>query len=304
MLRFDKHKIVNNMRSKSIPFFIAELVKARASLQVITNKHFEGIDLKDCVLIQQGSSSLDHLSDKLIDVVHTVEYGGPLGFHKPTTPGHPGKIIFGFAGEKKVPVILLKGRMHLHEGYSAREVAWPILLFGGIGIKKLILTNASGSTEEQNKPGTLGIITDHFNYVQQDPFTEGLAVKLGRDNPFVAMDNIYDKKYIEMASTVAKNLDIPYCYGKYLITKGPSFETEWEVNVFRNTYKAEFLGMSTVIEASTAQFYNMRVLGLTGISNYAYGIVDNSITHEENLNVLKILDEPLSHLINHCIPRM
>ncbi len=297
---------------KSTEAFVSDLKKAEGSLRGILTNQFK-VEPSKIVLIQQGSSSLNVLSKELVDVTHEVEYGKELGFSKPTVAGHEGKVLFGFTKDGNIPVVILKGRMHLNEGYLPRQVAWPIFLFGNIGIRKVILTNAVGSTQKNRPPGSIGVISDHFNYVRKDPFYGGLARMLGKNNQFVPMDNIYHPGYARIAYCIGKqDLNLNIHHGKYLINMGPSFETKHEVETFRDAFGVDYIGMSLVMEAMASKLYtdfenpekSMMVLALSGVSNYAAGISEESITHENNLRVLEELDSNFSTLIYKCIQRM
>jgi purine-nucleoside phosphorylase len=237
--------------------FISQKIKTRPSAAII---------------LGSGLGSFgDELSDKtIIECQHIPHY--PV----PSVAGHAGVWIFGKL--ENIPILALKGRVHTYEGYSAREVTYPIRLLAELGIDRLVVTNAAGAINQNFKPGDLMLIKDHINFLFDSPLIGDNTVSA--DQRFIDLSQAYDSKFFSDALSVSKRLNIPLQTGVLICFKGPSYETAAEIRMAR-ILGADAGTMSTVPEVIAANQLKMRVLGLSCITNMATGILDQKLSHEE-----------------------
>ena len=172
--------------------------------------------------------------------------------------GHKGEMIFSSIGSKNI--IALSGRLHCYEGYSPINVTFPIRLLAALGVKNLILTNASGAIKNNFVPGDIMIINDHINLTGQNPL-------IGKNNQdygkrFVDMSEAYSKNLIQKTIKIAKELNISLHQGVYAGLLGPTYETPAEVRMLQ-LLGADAVGMSTVFETIVARHMDINVLGLS-----------------------------------------
>ena len=193
-----------------------------------------------------------------------------------TVPDHAGIWVLGKLNN--VPILALKGRVHTYEGYSARRVTYSIRLMAQLGISRLVVTNASGGINKSFKPGDLMVITDHINFMFDNPLVGDN--KIPANQRFVDLYEAYDKKYIQGALNVSNSLNIPVKTGVLLTSKGPTYETAAEINMAR-ILGADSATMSTVPEVIAAKQMKMRVFGISCITNMATGITGQKLSHEE-----------------------
>ena len=183
-------------------------------------------------------------------------------FPTPTVESHTGRLLFGNMANK--PVVVLQGRFHLYEGYSPREVTFPIRVLQELGVKTLILSNASGGLNPNFKAGDIMIITDHINLTGENPLVGANEDRWGLRFP--DMIETYDKALAAIAGKAGKDIDSALQKGVYVGLKGPSLETPAEVR-FLKTAGADAVGFSTVQEVIVAVHAGMKVLGLSTITN-------------------------------------
>ncbi len=179
-----------------------------------------------------------------------------------TVEGHQGQLVIGrFEG---TPVVALQGRFHLYEGYTAREIAFPIRVIKSLGVNTLIISNAAGGLNPLFEPGDLMLIVDHINFTGQNPL---IGPNLETWGPrFPDMTEPYSRRLIGIAKSVARENGIPLREGVYIGVTGPSMETAAETRMFR-MLGADAVGMSTVMEVITAVHLGMEVLGISVITN-------------------------------------
>lgn len=220
-------------------------------------------------------SGLGVLADE-IENPTKIPYNEIPGFPVSTVEGHAGQLVIGTLQGKKV--IAMQGRFHFYEGYSLDKVTLPVRVMKQLGVKSLIVTNAAGGINESFTPGDLMIITDHINNAGINPLigpndsTQGVR--------FPDMSTAYNKKYIELAKSVASKLNIDIKEGVYVGNTGPSYETPAEIRMLR-TIGGDAVGMSTVPEVVVARHETIEVLGISCISNMAAGILDQPLSHNE-----------------------
>lgn len=220
-------------------------------------------------------SGLGELADK-IKVEATMPYSAISDMPTSTAPSHKGQFVFGYIGTKKV--VLMQGRVHLYEGYTPKQVVMPIVLMKQMGIKKLILTNASGGINKNFKVGDFMMITDHISCFVPSPLIGKNNDKLG--TRFPNMSNAYDKELQSVIRKTAFDNNIELKSGVYTQLTGPQFETPAEIKML-STIGSDAVGMSTVIEAIAANHCGLKVCGISLITNLACGILDKPLSSEE-----------------------
>ena len=217
-------------------------------------------------------SSLGALAEAVEDAL-VIPYTDLPGFPVPKISGHAGKLFVGKLGGKEVAV--LAGRAHPYETGNAAVMRPAIETLKGAGIETLILTNAAGSLEPDMRPGSIMLIADHINYSGMNP----LIGQHGDEN-FVPMTDAYDPELRRRFHAAAKAEGIALNEGVYCWYSGPSFETPAEIRMFQ-IIGGSAVGMSTAPETILARRFDLRVAGLSVITNLAAGIEGASPSHEE-----------------------
>ncbi|MFC0560752.1 purine-nucleoside phosphorylase [Halalkalibacter alkalisediminis] len=220
-------------------------------------------------------SGLGVLAEEIKDPVK-VSYSDIPGFPASTVEGHAGQLVFGTL--EGVNVIAMQGRFHFYEGYSLEKVTFPIRVMKKLGIEALIVTNAAGGVNTDLDPGDLMLITDHINNAGGNPLIGPNNTELGLRFP--DLSTAYDVELQALAKRAAESLDIPLKEGVYVWNTGPSYETPAEVKMLRHL-GGDAVGMSTVPEVIIARHAEIKVLGISCISNMAAGILDQPLTHHE-----------------------
>jgi purine-nucleoside phosphorylase len=191
--------------------------------------------------------------------------------------------------------------VHLYEGYSAEEVAFPVRVLGRMGVRAVILTNAAGGINLEYGQGALVVVRDHINLQGQNPLVGSNDERMGPRFP--DMSYTYAKRYREIALEEAKKLSIAPREGVYVALLGPSYETPAEIRYLR-TIGADLVGMSTVPEAIAARHMGMNVLAISCVTNMAAGVVDQPLNHEEVLETGRRVMGQFVALLRAVIPRM
>lgn len=222
-------------------------------------------------------SGLGGFADELTEAVK-VPYASIPSFPRSTAVGHAGQMVIGKTGS--VPVAAMQGRVHLYEGYSGKEVAFPVRVFRRMGIRAVILTCAAGGINLEYGQGALVVISDHINLQGHNPLVGPNDDRLGQRFP--DMTQAYCKPYREMALNSARKLGKTLHQGVYAALLGPSYETPAEIRYLR-TIGADLVGMSTVPEVIAARHAGMNVLAISCVTNMAAGILDQPLNHEEVL---------------------
>jgi purine-nucleoside phosphorylase len=243
-------------------------------------------------------SGLGAFADDLADAVR-ISYADIPTFPRSTAVGHAGQLVVGRAGE--VPVAVMQGRVHLYEGYSAAEAAFPTRVLGRAGIRALILTNAAGGIDVDYGQGALVILRDHINLQGQNPLTGANDERFGPRFP--DMSYTYSQRYREIALEEARKLSITPHTGVYAALAGPSYETPAEIRYLR-AIGADLVGMSTVPEAIVARHMGMEILAISCVTNMAAGILDKPLVHEEVLEVGRRVMGQFIALLQAVLPRI
>src|SRR5580704_4280023 len=199
-------------------------------------------------------------------------------FPKSTAIGHAGQLALGKVGN--TPVAGMQGRVHLYEGYSIQDVAFPIRVFARMGIKAVILTNAAGGINLSYSQGALVALRDHINLQPANPLVGPNDDRFGPRFP--DMTHAYDPDFRRFVAEEGKKLGLNLHEGVYLDLAGPNYETPAEIHSFR-TLGADLVGMSTVPEVIAAGHCGIRVLGISCVTNMAAGMTGAPLTAEEVL---------------------
>ena len=243
-------------------------------------------------------SGLGAFADEL-DAATRIPYEKIPGFPRSTAVGHAGRLVIGKAGG--IVVAAMQGRVHSYEGYSAKEVVFPMRVFGRMGIRSAILTNAAGGINLEFKQGALVVIRDHINLQGSNPLIGPNDDRFGPRFP--DMSQAYCKSYREVALAEAKRLAIEVREGVYAALSGPSYETPAEIRYLR-TIGADLVGMSTVPEVIVARHMGIRVLGISCVTNMAAGILDRPLDHREVLETGERVKGQFIALLRAVLPRI
>ncbi|MGB9233360.1 MAG: purine-nucleoside phosphorylase [Terriglobales bacterium] len=243
-------------------------------------------------------SGLGSFADDLSEAVR-IPYAQIPSFPRSTAIGHAGQLVIGKSGS--VPVAVMQGRVHLYEGYSAAEVAFPTRVLGRMGVRALILTNAAGGINTAYGQGALVILRDHINLQGQNPLTGANDERFG--HRFPDMTYTYSKRFREIALDEARKNSITPHEGVYAALVGPSYETPAEIRFLR-TIGADLVGMSTVPEAIAARHMGMELLAISCVTNMAAGILDQPLDHEEVLATGRRVMGQFIALLRALLPRI
>jgi purine-nucleoside phosphorylase len=228
-----------------------------------------------------------------------IEYAKIPHFPRSTAIGHAGRMVIGKVAD--VPVAVMQGRVHFYEGYSQREVIFPMRVMARMGIRAALLTNAAGGINTNFKQGCLVVLRDHINLQGTNPLIgpndEHFGVR------FPDLTQVYWKPYQAAALQEGKRLGTEIAEGVYAGLTGPSYETPAEIRYLR-AIGADLVGMSTVPEVIAAAHMGIRVLGISCVTNMAAGILDQPITTEEVMQTGERVKADFVALLRAVIPRM
>lgn len=214
-----------------------------------------------------------------VEPIHILEYKDIPNFPQTTVVGHGGKLIYGILEGKKV--IMMSGRFHYYEGYSMETVVFPIRVFHVLGIKNLLLSNASGGVNPNYKVADVVILKDHINMMPEHPLRGKNIDEFGPR--FVDMSEPYNKKMITIAEKAASDNNIQIHQGIYVGLQGPTFETPAEYGMIK-AIGGDMVGMSTVPEVIVARHMEMDVFCISVITDLGGPDVAFAVSHEEVLN--------------------
>ncbi|MDX6271689.1 MAG: purine-nucleoside phosphorylase [Acidobacteriota bacterium] len=243
-------------------------------------------------------SGLGAFADDLEDA-SVIPYEEIPGFARSTVEGHAGRLVVGrVAG---TPVIVQQGRFHFYEGYALDEVTFPVRVFGLLGVKSLVLTNAAGGLNNSFKQGALMLISDHLNLMGTNPLLGANDARFGARFP--DMSEVYDREFQEAVICEAQAMGLELKRGIYAALTGPSYETPAEIRMLR-ALGADAVGMSTVPEAIVARHMNLKVLGISCITNMAAGVLDRPIDHAEVMETGEQVRVTFTELLRRTIPKL
>ena len=227
---------------------------------------------KLAIILGTGLGNLaDYIEDKLY-----IPYSEIPNFPVSTVQGHSGNLIFGYMGGKRV--MAMQGRFHYYEGYDMKTVTFPVRVFKALGVETLFVSNAAGGMNKEFRVGDVMVITDHINLFPENPLRGKNYEELGPRFP--AMTEAYDKKLVALADSIASEKNIRLMHGVYVGTPGPTFETPAEYEYFR-VIGGDAVDMSTVPEVIVARHADMRVFGISVITDLGGKDVTEVPTHEE-----------------------
>lgn len=271
----------------------SEFVRADRATKFIRGK----TNLRPSIALVLGSG-LGGFGNELAAATR-IPYGNIPGFPRSTAIGHAGRLVIGKIGD--VAVVAMQGRVHLYEGYPAREAAFPMRVFGRMGVRAAILTNAAGGINREYNQGALVVIRDHINLQGTNPLTGPNDDRFGPRFP--DMTEAYAKDYRTIAVAEAQRLAIEIHEGVYAAVAGPSYETPAEIRYLR-TIGADLVGMSTAPEVIAARHMGIRVLGISCVTNMAAGILDQPLSHSEVLETAERVKGQFTTLLRSVIPRI
>ncbi|GIO42918.1 purine-nucleoside phosphorylase [Paenibacillus apis] len=243
-------------------------------------------------------SGLGVLADHLQDAV-SIAYSEIPYFPVSTVEGHAGELMIGSLNG--TPVVLMKGRFHMYEGYGPELTAFPVRVMKELGVSALLVTNAAGGINTSFNPGDLMLISDHINLTGTNPLIGPNDSALGVRFP--DMSQAYSRRLRELARTTAKQQGISVQEGVYAGLLGPTYETPAEIRMLR-TLGGDAVGMSTVSEVIVARHAGIEVLGISCISNMAAGILDQPLSHDEVMETTDRVREQFLNLVLAIIPDM
>ncbi len=232
---------------------------------------------------------IDMVDDKITIDVHDIPH-----WPGSTAPGHEGKIIIGKISGR--PVVLMQGRVHYYEGYSMREVTFPVRVLGMLGVKTYIATNAAGAINTSYSSGDIVAVKDHINLMGTNPL---IGLNDDRWNTrFPDMSSAYDKDILAILDSFGLK------QGVYVAMTGPSFETPAEIRM-AGIMGADLVGMSTVPEVIVANAMGMRVAVLSCVSNLAAGLEpDKPLSSQEVLDIMADTSKKLEDLLLRLIDKL
>jgi purine-nucleoside phosphorylase len=243
-------------------------------------------------------SGLGAFADTLSDAAR-IPYAQIPGFPRSTAIGHAGQMVIGNAGE--ITVAAMQGRVHLYEGYSAQEVAFPMRVFGRMGVRAAIITNAAGGINLKYGQGALVLIKDHINLQGQNPLIGPNDDRLGLRFP--DMTQAYWKPFLKLAREEGQKVGLNLEDGVYAALAGPSYETPAEIRYLR-TIGADLVGMSTVAEVIVARHMGIKVLAISCVTNMAAGILDQVLSHQEVMETGERVRGQFEALLRAVLPRI
>lgn len=244
-------------------------------------------------------SGLGHLADAVEDAT-IIPYAEIEGFPVSTAPSHKGQLVLGTLYGRRVAV--MQGRLHLYEGWSARDIALAVYLLNRLGGKTLVVTNAAGGLNADYKAGEVMLIEDHLNFTGFNPLVGPNDDEIGLRFP--DMSRAYDPGLLKLANAAAERADEGMHQGVYVGITGPSLETSAERRFLRAS-GGDAVGMSTVTEVIAAVHAGMRVVGLSAITNAATGGPDQQPdTVEDVLAHAAICGKKIDAILKELLPQL
>ena len=249
--------------------FICSKIKEKPNTAVILGSGLGGI--------------VDIMEDKTV-----IPYSDIPNFPKSSVAGHEGNFIIGKIGAQVVAA--MQGRFHYYEGFTMRELTYPVYVMKLLGVKNLIVTNACGGINRGFKPGDLMIIENYINFLGKNSLIGDNDERFGVRFP--DMSEPYSAELIEKAEKTAEKVGVEYKKGVYALFSGPCYETSAEIRAYE-VLGADAVGMSTVPETIAANYLGMKVFGVSCITNMATGIAEKKHSHEE---VVRVANESSANL--------
>jgi purine-nucleoside phosphorylase len=233
-----------------------------------------------------------------IEIQHSLPYNEIPNFPVSTVEGHSGRLIFGTLGGKNV--IAMQGRFHFYEGYSIEKVTFPVRVMKFLGIKNLIVSNASGGVNPDYEVGDLMILEDHICLIP-NPLIGPNLDELGPRFP--DMSETYNKDMIRMAEQISSENNIPVQKGVYIALTGPTLETPAEYKYMR-IIGGDTVGMSTAPEVIVAHHMNIPCFAMSVITDLGVPGKIQKVTHEEIQKVSEVAEPKLTLIIKKLISKI
>ena len=243
-------------------------------------------------------SGLGSFADELRDSA-SIDYRRIPYFPRSTAIGHVGRLVIGQTAG--VAITAMQGRVHYYEGYSLKDVTFPMRVFGRMGIRAVILTNAAGGISRNFHQGALVVLRDHINLQGSNPLIGPNDERFGERFP--DMTHAYAPEFRKFALEQAGKLGIMMHEGVYAALAGPSYETPAEIRALA-AIGADLVGMSTAPEAIVARHMGIEVLGISCVTNMAAGILDRPLNHQEVLETGERVKGDFIALLRAVIPQI
>lgn len=235
---------------------------------------------------------------KDIDIQYEIPYEEIPNFPVSTVKGHAGKLVFGTLGGRNV--VVMQGRFHYYEGYDTKTITFPIRVMKYLGIKFLVLSNASGGINKTFRVSDIMIITDHINLLP-NPLLGPNDDRIGPRFP--DMSEAYCKKAIVLADEIANELGIDVKHGVYVADTGPSYETPSEYHYY-GIIGGDCVGMSTVPEVIVARHCGLPVFAMSVITDLGGKDLACEVTHEEVINAANVAEPKMSAILREMLKRI
>lgn len=259
----------------------AQFIQGRMSLRPTTG-----------IILGSGLGSLvDIMEERAV-----IPYTEIPNFPRSHVAGHAGNLVIGRIGQEIIAA--MQGRFHYYEGFTMKEVTYPIYVMKLLGIENLIVTNACGGINRDFEPGDLMILTDYINMLGNNSLIGENDERFGVRFP--DMSEAYAKELIRKAEKTAEKLGISCKKGVYAIFSGPCYETAAEIRAYERL-GADAIGMSTVPETIAANYLGMKVLGIACITNMATGIAKTKHSHEEVMRIAGESSEKLCSWVRQLL---
>lgn len=234
----------------------------------------------------------------VMDIQYTIPFSDIPNFPVSTVKGHKGQMVFGMLSGRKV--VAMQGRFHYYEGYSTKDVTFPIRVLKYLGIKLLVLSNASGGINQSFRVSDIMFITDHINLLP-NPLIGPNDDRIG--TRFPEMSQPYDHRLIALADDIAKKLNIHVQHGVYVADSGPSYETPAEYRYYR-IIGGDCVGMSTVPEVIVARHCGLPVFAVSVITDLGGQEIPVQVSHEEVLNAANVAEPKMTAIIQEMFKRL
>lgn len=252
-------------------------------------RQLDGLAPQTAIVLGSG---LGPVADEVENPVR-IPYADLDGFPHGGVSGHASEVVAGHW--QGTPVLLLSGRAHYYEKGDASAMRGPLEALHGIGVQRLILTNAAGSLREDMPPGSVMQITDHINFSGSNPLFGEPS-----DRRFVGLTNAYDAAMRDAMRTAAERAGVELHQGVYMWFSGPSFETPAEIRMAR-TMGADAVGMSTVPEVILGRFLGFEVAAASVITNLAAGMGGGELSHQETKDMAPLGGRRLAAVLREML---
>lgn len=273
---------------------MSELLKnIEETLSVIRNKSSKNYTVG--IVLGTGLGGLV----KDIDIDFEIDYSELPHFVQSTVESHKGKLIFGKLNNKDV--VVMQGRFHYYEGYTMKEIVYPIRVMKKLGVENLIVSNACGGMNPLYRRSDLMIINDHINLLGDNPLIGKNEDELGPRFP--DMSEPYNRELIKLAEQIALENQIKVHQGSYVAVTGPNLETKAEYRFLRNI-GADVVGMSTIPECIVANHMGMKVFGMSIITDECFPESLKPVSLNEILAAADIAEPKMTTIIKELVGRM